>query len=220
MLPNPVYFHSLPPHSLPLSLSHSLSMCFFLPHSLTLFLSHSLSPSLSERAACKELQRGNHCTDSVSSAVISFSLCLIPGVLVCMSECVNRWVKSVFKMSEKGKEAGHSNDDGGFKTFLYNSATGECLGRTGSSWCKYISSLLLLGFHWLLYDLHVTFDLFIPFHWFNYRWLILESPLVHFAMDFTWYCSKNPGLLLDLLHFVGCLLGPSPIHLLPNPGSP
>lgn len=188
-----------------------------------MYLFLPLSPSLPQGAACKGLQRGNHRTDSVSVFLQRWSLSLCAWFLVCwgcMSECLNRWLKNVFKMSEKGKEAGRSNDDGGFKTFLYNSATGECLGRTGSSWGKYIYSLLLLGFHWLLYDLHVTFDLFIPFHWFNCHQLILESPLVHFAMDLSSYYSQNPGLLLDLLHFVGCLLGPSPIHLLPNPGSP
>lgn len=30
------------------------------------------------------------------------------------------------------------NDDGGWKKYMWNSETGELLGRTGGSWCEYL----------------------------------------------------------------------------------
>jgi sodium/potassium-transporting ATPase subunit beta len=32
-----------------------------------------------------------------------------------------------------------NKDDGGWKSFVWNSEKGELLGRTGSSWCEYLS---------------------------------------------------------------------------------
>ena len=37
-----------------------------------------------------------------------------------------------------------NQDNGGFGKFLWNSDTGEFLGRTGTSWCKYMSCPTLL----------------------------------------------------------------------------